>query len=106
MKEIVYNKLVRDKILEIIESSGKDFKYHIADEKEYENLLVKKLQEEVEEFTENPCVEEIADILEVIESLIDILGYSKEEVLEIKEKKKNDRGAFNKGIVLEKVIED
>lgn len=104
MKEIVYNKLVRDKILEVIEKTGKIAEFHIADEKEFEGFLIKKLSEEVVEFTETPCAEEIADILEVIDSLINVLGYSKEEILKIKEEKKESRGGFEKAIVLEKVI--
>ena len=104
MKEIIYNKLVRDRILEVIEKTGKKSEFHIANEKEYKDLLIKKLSEEVEEFIENPCAEEIADILEVVDSLINILGYSKEEVLKIKEEKKDSRGGFEKAIILEKVI--
>ena len=105
MKEIIYNKLVRDKILEIIEKTGKKAEFHIANEEEYKDFLIKKLSEEVEEFTENPCAEEIADILEVLDSLINILGYSKKEILEIKEEKKESRGGFEKAIILEKVID-
>lgn len=104
MKEIVYNKLVRDKILEVIEKTGKKAEFHIANEKEFEGFLIKKLSEEVVEFTETPCAEEIADILEVIDSLINVLGYSKEEILKIKEEKKESRGGFEKAIILEKVI--
>ncbi len=50
MKEIIYNKLVRDRILEVIEKTGKKSEFHIANEKEYKDLLIKKLSEEVEEF--------------------------------------------------------
>lgn len=96
MKEVVYNKLVRDKILEIIEKTGKKAEFHIADDKEFEGYLIKKLGEEVIEFTEMPCAEEIADILEVIDSLINLLGYSKDDIFKIKEEKKEARGGFEK----------
>lgn len=105
MKEIIYNKLVRDKILEVIEKTGKKAEFHIANEEEYKDLLIKKLSEEVIEFTETPCAEEIADILEVIDSLIKLLGYTKDEILKIKEEKKESRGGFQKAIILEKVID-
>ena len=95
--------MVRDRILEVIEKTGKKSEFHIANEKEYKDLLIKKLSEEVEEFIENPCAEEIADILEVVDSLINILGYSKEEVLKIKEEKKDSRSEYEKAIILEKV---
>ena len=67
--------------------------------------MIKKLSEEVIEFTETPCAEEIADILEVIDSLIKLLGYTKDEILKIKEEKKESSGGFQKAIILEKVID-
>ena len=64
--EKIYNKLVRDKIPEVIESSGKFFSSHIAEELEYKEELFKKAYEELEEFRETPCAEEMADIFEVL----------------------------------------
>jgi predicted house-cleaning noncanonical NTP pyrophosphatase (MazG superfamily) len=96
-----YNKLVRDNIPEIILNENKVPYTHIADEKEYFDLLKKKLKEEVEEFIEEASEEELADIEEVLEALYKI--YDKEKVLEIKKKKAEKRGKFEKRIVLEKV---
>ena len=105
MGEKRYNKLVRDKIIEIIEADNKDAGYRIVSGEEYKEYLIVKLQEEVNEFKEEQNIEELADILEVIEGLLDILRIDWDELFEIKQKKKEDRGGFKKGIILKKVIE-
>lgn len=64
-----YNKLVRDRIPEIIEQSGKKAVTRIAGDGEYRQYLREKLQEEVGEFMENGNPEELADILEVVFAL-------------------------------------
>ena len=64
-----YDKLVRDDIPDIIESTGKKCKYHTADPEEYYEKLKEKLLEEVQEFLLTPNVEELADIEEVIYSI-------------------------------------
>jgi len=64
-----YNKLIRDKIPKILDDKKVKYKIHIADEKEYEEKLLKKLQEEVTEFLTDKNVEELADIEEVILAL-------------------------------------
>ena len=101
--EKIYNKLVRDRIPEVIESSGKKYISHIASEVEYKEELLKKVYEELEEFKENPCAEEMADIFEVLDGLINSYGLDIDEVFIEKEKKAKDRGAFEKRIVLESV---
>ena len=57
-----YNKLIRDKIPEIIKKSGLKSVTHIADDKEYKQKLRAKLQEEVDEFLEESNEEELAEI--------------------------------------------
>jgi predicted house-cleaning noncanonical NTP pyrophosphatase (MazG superfamily) len=98
-----YNKLIRDKIPEIIESSGKTYKLEIADTKLYREKLHEKLIEEASEFRDEPCTEEMADILEVLEALMSEYGISRDKVLEVKEKKATDRGAFEKRYILDYV---
>ena len=101
----VYNKLVRDKIPQIIEKSGKEYEIHIADKEEHAKLLEIKLQEEVREFLEDKNIEELADILEVLFGLADSLGYIEEELMKKRNEKREERGGFKDGIVLERVHE-
>ncbi len=104
-KTIVYNKLVRDLIPEVIEKDGKTCVTHIADDEEYRKELSIKLQEEVAEFLEKPCEEELADILEVIDGLVALYGFSHDKIGEIKAKKREKRGGFQGRVMLERVEE-
>ena len=96
-------KLVRDKIPQIIIDSGRLPRYHMADKSEHLSRLYDKMLEEMEEFKENPCVEEAADMLEVINGLCHIYGISMVSVIDVSTIKRAERGSFNEGIVLEEV---
>ncbi len=106
MEKITYNKLVRDRIPEIIKSAGKKCETRILDESEFRTELKKKLLEEVNEFLESDEISEIADILEVLESIVIDSGNNLNEVYAIKETKKKNRGGFEKKIFLKAVIEE
>ena len=93
-----YNKLVRDKIPEILDKKGISYEKRIATEEEYCSELIKKLAEEIEEFLAAKNTEELADILEVIEALKQLPDYSGVE--DIKLKKKVERGGFDERIIL------
>ncbi|MEA4826891.1 MAG: nucleoside triphosphate pyrophosphohydrolase [Clostridium sp.] len=101
----IYNKLVRDKIPQIIENSNKAFDIHIASKEEALELLHIKLDEDVTEFHEDKNLEELADIMEVLFALAKNLGYSEGELLTKRLQKREIRGGFDKNIVLEKVYE-
>ena len=103
-KEIIYNKLVRDNILEIISYNNQKSSYHIATDEEYKNKLLEKLEEEISEFITDKNEEELADIFEVIEHIITAFNFNKEKILEIREKKAEKNGKFSKKIMLEKVF--
>lgn len=104
INQISYDKLVRDKIPEIIKNSNRVPECRILDEdQEYLRYLIKKLQEEVLEFTENPCVEELADIKEVIDAISEIEGF--EGVVRVQEKKREERGGFGGKVLLTGIIE-
>jgi predicted house-cleaning noncanonical NTP pyrophosphatase (MazG superfamily) len=96
-----YNKLVRDKIPEYIKNKGATPITHIADENEYWQKLKEKLTEEVNEFMEAESIEEMADILEVVDAIIDHKKFSKEELQKVKNKKADERGKFKNKIILE-----
>jgi predicted house-cleaning noncanonical NTP pyrophosphatase (MazG superfamily) len=96
-----YNKLVRDKIPDILKGKKVKFKSHTANKKEYLDKLYEKLIEEFEEFKAKPSTEEFGDMLEVLES---IGKYYKLDLLEIKMKKKikkDSNGGFEKKIILD-----
>lgn len=99
---IEYNKLVRDKIPEIIAQGGSKAVTHIADEKEFEEALYQKLGEEVKEFQEKPSAEELADILEVAYAICDWKRIDRVELESLRQKKAENRGGFEKRIILEK----
>lgn len=98
-----YNKLVRDKIPEIIRKDGKIPIVHKASEEEYRLKLKEKLKEEVAEFLKEESKEELADVLEVIDSICDFKNIDKKELEEIKLKKKKERGDFKNRIILDEV---
>ena len=96
-----YNKLVRDKIPEIIIKKGGTPVTHIADEKEYWEKLKEKLLEEFEEFKKDESAEEFADMMEVLDAIADYKNFDKMEVQRIKEKKAGERGKFKDRIILD-----
>lgn len=98
-----YNKLVRDKIYEIIQKEGKLPITYIADDNEFYLKLREKLQEEVDEFLESGKAEELADILEVIHALSEHIGTSKEQLESIRAEKARQRGAFKEKLILKEV---
>ena len=96
-------KLIRDKIPQIIKDSGREFSCYIAENKEYRHFLRKKLQEELNELLEDPCAEEMADLLEVVSAYANTLGITKEEIEKVGTAKRDERGGFACGIILEQV---
>jgi len=101
----IYNKLVRDKIPQVIEADGKKYDIRIADKKEHYELLETKLNEEVKEFLEDKNLDELADIMEVLYGLADNMGYSEEDLNKRRIEKREKRGGFKEGIVLERVYD-
>ena len=97
---MIYNKLVRDKIPQIIREQGEVPNYRILDQEEYINCLEQKLDEEFGEYHRDRNAEELADILEVLFALADSLGCSREELMEIYQRKHDARGGFTDRIFL------
>ncbi len=102
----IYNKLVRDRIPEIIASdNGKTCSIRTMQPVEYLKALNKKLQEELQEYLESGEVEELADLEEVLRAILDVKNVSYDDFESIRIKKANERGAFKKRIFLEYVKE-
>lgn len=99
----VHNKLVRDRIPEIIEIAGKICVTHILSDEDYIAALETKLNEEVAELQADMNLEEMADVLEVLQALCLARGYSLEELEEMRAKKAKERGGFKNKIFLEYV---
>ena len=100
---IIHNKLVRDRIPEIIEKSGKTAYCHILSNDEYIVELDRKLNEECAEYQEDKSIEELADMLEVMYAIAQARGYSIEELEQVRAEKAEKRGGFKDRIYLEKV---
>ena len=102
-----YNKLVRDKIPEDIDSEqGRKCKYRILDDKEYLKELNRKVLEEANEFIEENSIEELGDLMEVINAIMKLKGYNMKEVEKVMKAKEEKKGAFNNKIFLEYVDEE
>ena len=97
----IYNKLVRDRIPEIITKQNNTAKFRILNNEEYLIELNKKLKEELDEYLDSNNIEELADIEEVLRAILDYKNVNLEEFEKIRNQKANKRGAFKNKIFLE-----
>ena len=95
-----YNKLVRDKIPEIIEKNNEICETRILNGEEYLDELNKKIQEELKEYLESGDIEELADLEEVLRAILDVKNCSYEDFEKIRDAKAEKRGTFKKRIFL------
>lgn len=91
-------KLVRDKIPAIILADGKKPITRILDTEEYLEELDKKLNEEIAEYQADKSIEEMADVLEVLFAICEARGHSVEELMAVREEKREKRGGFEERI--------
>lgn len=113
--KITYNKLVRDKMIDIYKKDieiGRIGEYSVRnlDKEETLERLKDKLLEEAQEVFEaygkddKTCLkEEIADVIEVIDAILYHNDIKLEEVLAIRDAKKEKRGGFETGLFLESI---
>ena len=104
----VYDKLVRDKVPEIIAENGEVAVTRVLPDGEYRRELYRKLQEECNEVlkaeTRAQLIEELGDVLEVLRSIAALEDAHFSEVIEASQNKKLVKGGFNKRIYLEKTV--
>lgn len=98
----VYDKLVRDRIPEIIETSGNKCEVEVVSDEVALEYLYKKLNEEVNELLEDKNLDEIADVIEVLFAIGDKYGYSEDDVLAKRNEKRVNRGGFEDNLILKK----
>ncbi|PYZ96845.1 phosphoribosyl-ATP pyrophosphohydrolase [Alteribacter lacisalsi] len=106
---MIYNKLVRDRIPEIIEKSGKEAVIEKLTREEYIKAAREKLFEEIDEYIDadkdEDAVEELADLLELIYALGAVHGASAEILEKLRKKKAETRGGFQERLYLKEVKE-
>lgn len=103
---VVYNKLVRDGIPEIIEADGRRAVTHVLDTSRYHAALLDKLVEEAQEARQAPgeaLPSELADVLEVLQCLLDEIGMTWRELQARATDKRTQRGSFSRRLLLEYV---
>ena len=105
MKKI-YNKLVRDRIPEIITASGAECKTEILSDERYVEMIDAKLDEELAEYHKDKSLEELADLVEVIYAATLARGYTIDKLEAVRAKKATERGAFAKKILLIETVKD
>ena len=101
-----FNKLIRDKIPEIIEEAGNDYEVEILNDEDYFKYLNIKLKEELDEYLENNEIMELADLVEIVYAILDYKGISREEFEEMRKEKQEERGGFEKKLFLKKAEVD
>ena len=106
MNIIKYDKLVRDRIPEIIEASGKICKTQILNDEEYLRMIDAKLDEELAEYHKDQNIEELADLMEVIYAAVIARGYTIEQLEQVRAEKAEKRGGFREKILLVEVTEE
>ena len=95
-----FNKLVRDKIPEIIKADGKECETRVLDDKEYLLSLNKKLDEELREYYETESIDELADMAEVIFAIVEQYGMRIQEFERLRLSKREKRGGFDQKLFL------
>ena len=108
--EKIYNKLVRDNIPDIIRSDNEKPVTRILTDAEYEKELYRKLAEECKEVyraeDNDEACKELADVLEVIRAIANVIGKTLEDIIKLADDKRNKRGGFSKRVYLEKSIKN
>ena len=96
----VYNKLVRDRVPELVRKQGKRCKTDTLTDAQYLVALYRKMEEELAEYRANPCIEELADLYEVVRAVAVARGYSMQDLEDVRAEKERQRGAFGKRVFL------
>jgi predicted house-cleaning noncanonical NTP pyrophosphatase (MazG superfamily) len=98
----ILQKLVRDKLPELLKAQGITAHFHKADHDEYEIELLEKLREEVIEFKNAKSMDELADLLETVDAVIHHFGWSQADIQSTKDQLKAEKGGYQERLILER----
>jgi predicted house-cleaning noncanonical NTP pyrophosphatase (MazG superfamily) len=93
-------KLVRDHIPALLEPRRRSTCYRLADSQEKRSLLMRKIDEEVDEYRLSGDPRELADLVEVVHALAQLDGWTPEQLERERARKAAERGAFDDAWVL------
>ncbi len=99
-----YNKLVRDKVPELIESSGKVPFISTIEDEDYSDSIIALIRESADDFSESGEVNELLDIVEAVRSLVISMDMEWEDFISALEEKYNQKGGYEDGVLLKEVI--
>ena len=99
-----YNKLVRDKIPEIIAGSGRRYEVEVMGVEAYRQALLEKLVEEAQEAAASTpgdaLLTELADLREVLAAVADAFGLTEGQLSTEQVRRRSERGSFTRRIKL------
>jgi predicted house-cleaning noncanonical NTP pyrophosphatase (MazG superfamily) len=99
-----YDKLVRDRIPELIEADGKHCDVRVLDDEEFDQRLSQKVHEEWEEYQRSGEITELVDLVEVIEAIVGRRGIAWADFESLRLKKRSERGSFARRLLLDTVF--
>jgi predicted house-cleaning noncanonical NTP pyrophosphatase (MazG superfamily) len=98
---ILTMKLVRDRIPDIIRRSGREPDVRRISGEALEDALKEKLVEEALELKKSGEIyEELADVLEVVDAIIESYGIDRQRLLDVKGEKLRRAGGFKEGYLV------
>ncbi|MBC3888881.1 hypothetical protein GH810_11205 [Acetobacterium paludosum] len=98
--KVDYNKLVRDKIPEIIKNSGRACEYKILGKSEVRDALKEKLLEKAQVFMNKPSEDELSDIYELLDTIVEAFEYEPLHIDYLKIQNKENKGSYSEKVFL------
>ena len=103
MKKINFELLIRDRVPAIIEKSGRNVIVEQASPSEFKELLHFKLNEVLSHYDSSHDILDLIKVIDVVEALAKLEGYSEEDVLKIREDIVKKKGSYDKRLVLKEI---
>ena len=98
--KVEYNKIVRDKIPQIIRDSGRTCEYKILGESEVKEALQEKLLEKAQIFLKRPSEDELSDIYELLDAIVETFEYEPLHIDYLKIQNKENKGTYSEKVFL------